>query len=358
MAKRLKHIYNDIEHVFFHQAEFDIDWGKNKNGNMSFRGNKIYSYSSEIGIADFDRKVLYFRNGSYSHTTSKHQAAVRYAVPSDWKVFRWMKWHSFPYITEYVNERIDVLKEEKEKLYSNSKHSKYSYDSFLLGITELAEYVGSSECLTKFISEAEPYKRIEADIKHANIKEWVNDNNILGSWENKVKAYENLEFREKFLAKQEVLREKNKLKKEKALENLKKEFDIYVAEELEKWYNGESTYLGYFTPSKFCKLQVYRNYPGKVYLRISPKDPKTVITSKNVDIPLIECKFLYKKFRECIETNTEWHTNGEKYRIAKYQLEKIYKYGEHWYLHSGCHIIRDVEIEEFIDRFNLQSWRD
>lgn len=360
MAKRVKHVYNNIEHVFFHQGkdEYNLDWGKEPGGKVSFEGNIIKSYSADIGVANFDRKIFYFRAGSYTQTTAKHQRAIKYAIPSGWKVFTWLDWHSFPSTQEFVNGRIDRLKEQKEILYSNKKRDIYRYDQYLNEVTDLAEYTDNPELLSTFLEKAETYKRTEEDTKHATIKEWANRQQLLGSWKNKVRAYEDLEFRLKFFDKQKEVREKNTLKKEKALENLKKELDEYKAEQLEQWYNGENVYFGYYIPPKFNKLRSRNYWSINVYLRISPKYPQVVNTSQGVDIPLIECKFLYKKFRKCIETNTEWHANGEKYRIAKYQLEKIYKKNEHWYLHSGCHIIRDVEIEKFIEKFNLQSWRD
>ena len=61
-----KHVFSNKElaHAFFHQDEFGIDWGR--GSSFSFNGNRIYSYSSCIGVADFDKKIFLFKNSVQS----------------------------------------------------------------------------------------------------------------------------------------------------------------------------------------------------------------------------------------------------------------------------------------------------
>ena len=95
---KLKHNYgNQVYHIFFHRPE-GLDWAQNTtNGNMSWRGSVLFSYSSELGWADFDKKIIWIRWGTYSNTTSKHQNYLRRSVPPDWKIIyisNWWDWVS------------------------------------------------------------------------------------------------------------------------------------------------------------------------------------------------------------------------------------------------------------------------
>ena len=123
---------------------------------------------------------------------------------------------------------------------------------------------------------------------------------------------------------------------------------------IDKWYVGESDEINFQIPKR--NNWNYRN-KLPVYLRINPKDPKMVDTSKGVTIPLVECALLYRKFKQCIDTNTEWKQNGDKFRIGYYNVERIsLEQDNKWYLKSGCHILCEDQIEEFVDKF-VPEWK-
>jgi len=84
--KRLKHVFNtgEIPHLWAHRTQ---DGARNRQGNLYFEGDTIYSYGSHFPIARHvvnkagDHAVL-FTTATYSVTTSGHCSAVRSAIPS------------------------------------------------------------------------------------------------------------------------------------------------------------------------------------------------------------------------------------------------------------------------------------
>jgi hypothetical protein len=89
--KRQKHVFDtgEIPHLWAHRTQEDA---RNRQSNLYFEGDTIYSYGSHFPIA---RHVLnkagghavLFTTASYSVTTSGHCSAVRSAIPSGIPVF-------------------------------------------------------------------------------------------------------------------------------------------------------------------------------------------------------------------------------------------------------------------------------
>src|ERR1700686_4812085 len=92
MKKRKKHVFDtgEIPHLWAHRTQ---DEARNRQGNLYFTGDTIYSYGSHFPIARHvtndagDRAVL-FTTSTYRFTTSSHCSAVRSAIPSGIQVFR------------------------------------------------------------------------------------------------------------------------------------------------------------------------------------------------------------------------------------------------------------------------------
>lgn len=90
-SKRQKHVFDtgEIPHLWAHRTQDDA---RNKQGNLYFTGDTIYSYGSHFPIArhvtgDSGRRAVLFTTATYSVTTSSHCSAVRSAIPSGMQVF-------------------------------------------------------------------------------------------------------------------------------------------------------------------------------------------------------------------------------------------------------------------------------
>lgn len=91
MAKRQKHVFDtgEVPHLWAHGTQDDA---RNKQGNLYFTGDTIYSYGSHFPIARYvtngaGKRAVLFTTACYSVTTSGHCSAVRSAIPSGIPVF-------------------------------------------------------------------------------------------------------------------------------------------------------------------------------------------------------------------------------------------------------------------------------
>jgi hypothetical protein len=91
MKKRKKHVFDtgEIPHLWAHRAQ---DEARNRQGNLYFTGDTIYSYGSHFPIArhvtnNAGERAVLFTTATYSVTTSSHCSAVRSAIPSVIPVF-------------------------------------------------------------------------------------------------------------------------------------------------------------------------------------------------------------------------------------------------------------------------------
>lgn len=91
MTKRKKHVFDTgkIPHLWAHRTQ---DEARNRQGNLYFTGDTIYSYGSHFPIArhvvsEAGERAVLLTTAAYSVTTSSHCSAVRSAVPSGIRVF-------------------------------------------------------------------------------------------------------------------------------------------------------------------------------------------------------------------------------------------------------------------------------
>jgi hypothetical protein len=358
MAKH-KFTNSELAHAFFHQEEFGIDWGE--GSSFSFRGNTLYSYSSIMGILIPEKNIFLFRSGSYSSSTSKHQAYTRGAIPHNIKTYYWPDWYIstnsriyggshfaadiYTY-KEYIEKEILAIKNDKYCLKTGTKYFG-NPNKFLHN--DIYQFCYNLDCLNLYEEYKEQLNSLEwtqEELDILAVKTWAYNNGINGSYETKLKVYNNPELAAEVI-------EKNRIAKEK-LEATKEERRLKaVQKSIDKWYTGEINEINFQLPKR--NGWAYRN-SIPVYFRISPNDPQIVETSKGVKIPLVECALLYRKFQQCINTNTEWHQNGEKFRIGYYYVEKIYNNGTSYVLVAGCHTCYQEQIEEFVTKF-VPEWK-
>lgn len=346
-----KHIFGNKElaHAFFHQDEFGIDWGR--GSNFSFNGNRIYSYNSCIGIADFDKKIFLFRSASYSSSTCKHQSKTHYAIPDGWKNYYWKHWHNFESLEGWFQDRIEDLQGEKDNLNKGIKYfGRDIYDATIQEVLRFAKDLNCENLIDKYSDKLLALKWTEEDLEKYKIKSWARDNEMLGSYEKKKKYYLDTTLKalveKKF---QDNLADKEEKARQRALLLQQQE-----QEKLQKWLKWEYKDNLYNVPIHL-RLGTFGEYD---------REP-IVETTLGAKVPLSHCKLLYKKFRQCIETNTEWETNGHSIHIGNYKVSKIQqrlrnKYPNvlEWSIAAGCHLLFETEVEKFIVDNNLQSWRE
>ncbi len=92
MKKRKKCVFDtgEIPHLWVHRTQ---DEAGNRQGNLYFTGNTIYSYGPHFPIArhvtnEAGERAVLLTTATYSVTTSSHCSAVRSAIPSGIRVFR------------------------------------------------------------------------------------------------------------------------------------------------------------------------------------------------------------------------------------------------------------------------------
>lgn len=359
-----KHIFTNSElaHAFFHQEEFGIDYGD--GSNFGFRKNTLYSYSSVLGILIPEKNIFLFRSGRFSSSTSKHQAYTRRAIPHHIKTYYWPDWNietnrSYYYGSgstgfandestkkEYIQKSILRIKNDKYCLKNGTKY--FGNPDLVFSIDQdIRQFCKDLDCeilLDEYIPKINALYWTEEELKIHEVKTWAYNNGIKGSYETKLKVCNDPKLAAEVIEKNRVAKEKlDATKEERRLKAVQKSIN--------EWYAGEINEINFQTSRRW---HGQRNNP--VYFRISLNDPQTVETSKGVKIPLVECALLYRKFQQCIKTDTEWKRNGETFRIGYYQVERIYNYGESWILLAGCHTCYQEQIEEFVTKF-VPEWK-
>jgi len=91
MNKRKKHVFDtgEIPHLWAHRTQEEA---RNRQGNLYFIGDTIYSYGSHFPIArhvvsEAGERAVLLTTATYSVTTSSHCSAVRSAIPSGTRIF-------------------------------------------------------------------------------------------------------------------------------------------------------------------------------------------------------------------------------------------------------------------------------
>jgi len=92
MTKRKKQVFDtgEIPHLWAHRTQ---DEARNRQGNLYFTGDTIYSYGSHFPIArhvmnEAGERAVLLTTATHSVTTSGHCSVVRSAVPSGIRVFQ------------------------------------------------------------------------------------------------------------------------------------------------------------------------------------------------------------------------------------------------------------------------------
>jgi hypothetical protein len=84
-----------------------------------------------------------------------------------------------------------------------------------------------------------------------------------------------------------------------------------------------------------------------------------VQTSQGAFVPIEDAKRLYQLYCKVKSdpTLTLYGTKDNPFPVGHYALRYISKQDNYYIIQVGCHSIRSIEIEKFIDNNNLQDWR-
>jgi hypothetical protein len=302
MTKRKKHVFDtgEIPHLWAHRTQEDA---RNRQGNLYFTGDTIYSYGSHFPIArhvtnDAGQRAVLFTTATYSVTTSSHCSAVRSAIPSGIPVFH----------------------------VPNVCHGRYS------GSELTADDHGGN--LADYAERIEKYVITSARARSSYAKEWNNDHAV--RLRDEAFAYcaffglpvPNIsEVRELDSEALTAIRKREAKRTAEKAEQTKRERAEAVIRQQElitKWRAGQYSGCLYDVPAM---------------LRI---DGNEVVTSRGARFPVSHAKRALAFVRKVHESGQANVRNGRTIHLGPYALDRIEANGT---VKAGCHVVSWEEIE-------------
>lgn len=300
--KRQKHVFDtgQIPHLWAHRTQNDA---RNKQGNLYFNGDTIYSYGSHFPIARHvvnqagDRAVL-FTTATYSVTTSGHCSAVRSAIPSGIPVFH------VPNVCAGRYGRSDLTADD---------------------------HAGN---LADYAERVEKHVITSARARSSYAKEWNHDQAV--RLRDEAFAYcaffglpiPNIpkvpELDSEALA---AIRKREAKRAAEKAEQTKRERAEAIARQQElitKWRAGQYSGCLYDVP---------------VMLRI---DGDEVVTSRGARFPVSHAKRALAFVRKIRESGQAYVRNGHTIHLGHYAIDRIEPNGT---VKAGCHVVPWQEIE-------------
>ena len=263
-------------------------------GNVSFNGDAILSYGTEIArhVPRKGKPAVIFNSTGYSITTSGAQSRIRAAIPGDVPVFtvdgiprgRSLQDVTGAMLFNYAAKQAASYALKATRCRAHSKDWNLGQQSGWLNKAKaVSEFFG----LRRKVDEQTIARLAEAE-KRASAK----------------------------AAKQEREREAELLRRE--------------AEDIAAWLSGAP--------------DVYSRHHWPAMLRLEGGE---VVTSKGARVPAADAQ---RTFRFAVALRDRgWHRNGETHQVGGYQLDAVNKDG----IVAGCHRIAWPEIERFA---KLQGW--
>jgi len=290
----MKTVFKNHQEVCHKWASRSQDEGR--SGNISFKGDQIYSYGWWPMARFYGEDVVFIRDASYSNSTSSHQSLMSCAIPAHYKRIRIAS--------------LDL--DHKANIENFQLNAKVIADSFWASITR-------ADC-----------DKARYDLNAENAKEYCEMFDLtlpplFGLELSGPKAKAKIEQQEQVHT--EKMRQWNLDEQAFYAENKPK------LEKLKKqWLDGETNRTGISDGKGYCV------YFDAVLLRLT-KDKKEVQTSMGAYIPVREGKLLYKALQR--GDSVHGRTIGS-YTIIGYNGS----------LKVGCHEITKAEIDRFAKSMN------
>jgi hypothetical protein len=301
--KRKKEVFptDEIPHLWVHAWRSQGN-ARNAAGNLYFQQASIFSYGSHFEIARHVEtkrgNAVLFNTATYSVTSSRHQSAVRQAIPKSIAVFN------------VPNVAID------SKFPSSAK----SYHT-----TNIADYDSRIEsALLKAIrarsSWAKEYNHDSAIALRADRNAYAVFFRLRIKPLAPIPALDSKELEAVKAKERERVRvESEKTKRENAERLARKQ------EAIEAWRKGASVNASF--------------YDVPTMLRITGDE---VETSRGARVPVSHAKRALTLVRAVIGRGEAWQTNGHTCHVGHYKLDRIEANGT---LKAGCHVIARDEWE-------------
>ena len=302
MNKRKKYVYDtgEIPHLWAHRTQ---DEARNRQGNLYFTGDTIYSYGSHFSIAchvtnDRGERAVLFTTATYSVTTTSHCYAVRSAIPSAIPVFR----------------------------VPNVCHGRYSGSELTAD-----DHAGN---LTDYAERIEKHVITSARARASYTKEWNHEHAV--RLRDEAIAYsaffglpvpnipEVPAIDSDALA--AIRKREAKRAAEKAEQTKRERAEALIRQQelITKWRAGQ--YSGYL-------------YDVPAMLRI---DGDEVVTSRGARFPVSHAKRALTFVRKIRESQKAYVRNGHTIHLGPYALDRIEPDGT---VKAGCHVVSWEEIE-------------
>ena len=312
MTKRKKHVFDtgEIPHLWAHRTQEDA---RNRQGNLYFTGDTIYSYGSHFPIArhvtnDAGQRAVLFTTATYSVTTSSHCSAVRSAIPSGIPVFH----------------------------VPNVCHGRYSGSELTAD-----DHAGN---LADYAERIEKYVITSARARSSYAKEWNNDHAV--RLRDEAFAYcaffglpvPNIsEVRELDSEALTAIRKREAKRTAEKAEQTKRERAEAVIRQQElitKWRAGQYSGCLYDVPPM---------------LRI---DGNEVVTSRGARFPVLHAKHGLAFVRKVRESQKAYVRNGHTIHLGPYAIDRIEPDGT---VKAGCHVVSWEEIERIAPSLDSAS---
>lgn len=300
--KRQKHVFatGEIPHLWAHRTQDDA---RNKQGNLYFTRDTIYSYGSHFPIArhvtnEAGERAVLFTTSTYSVTTLSHCSAVRSAIPSGIPVFH----------------------------VSNVCHGKYSGSELTAD-----DHVGN---LADYAERVEKDLITSARARSSHTKEWNHQQAVRLRQE----AFDYCAF---FGLPTPSIPEVPALDSE-ALAAIRKREGKRAAEKAERTKRQRAEAIA--RQQELITKWRGREYNGCFYdipvmLRIDGDD---VVTSRGARFPVSHAKRALAFVRKIRESGQAYVRNGRTIHLGHYSIDRIEADGT---VKAGCHIVSWLEIE-------------
>lgn len=311
-----------VAHVW---AQMTQDEGRSHNGNFSFDGNTLYSYSTPIAQIHHTRHgaVVLMTERSFSTTTNgKHKNAVWRAT----NYGRTLPVHVVPFIGAWGGQAIssDRMSSDAERHAANVAYLVDQYEQRKAKIARMRDIWSTvQEMLQSAHDEAMAYARdfdltppaldLAKDVADIEAKRAAREAR------NADPAYQAKRERER------AARERRQAEKERiaALAKFEREAEMRA-----RWLEGGSIWGA-----------TLRTENGGALLRVKGDNLET---SQGASVPLAHAVKVFRFVKACRDNARDWHRNGHTIRVGHFQVDRIAANGD---FHAGCHFIEWSECE-------------
>lgn len=295
-----------VAHLWANQSK---PKARSSNGNFSYDGDTIYSYSTAIArlILGADGKPIAClrTNRSYSNTTSgKHEPAISHALRGDLPVIHVSS------IGEY-----GISPDHADNLNYLASSVKNGADSARRALTNI-EY--HWEDVQRAVTAGNTYRAVFNKLDHAEFvmpEGWQDD-----MTKARERAYKRDNPDPASADRRERERARRMQRKQEQEAERARIAILTMADKIEEWRAG----IGYGLP-----------WGAPLCLRIQPNNPDVLETSKGAKVPLCAAKHVFAKAAEC-QAIGHGFVPAAPFRVGDFRLDRIDDDGT---IHAGCHTI-------------------